>query len=134
MLILPLTRLFAQRVNKIALALAVISMCVARRAGAERRRGDGALRLSDGRHIVVGATGRMLNLLSKRHFRIDDSLTCVSFSCESFGSQIYDTPPLVSRAIAAASLAVVEEKSSYACNERYTCGSPGASFVGGACR
>ena len=97
-------------------------------------RGDSVIKLSDGRYIVIGVTGSMFNLSSKRHFHIDDLLTCVPFCCENTGSTIYDTPPLVSCAIAATPLALVEEKSSCTWYGGYTSDSSGTSFLSGECR
>lgn len=52
-------------------------------------------RLREGQHIVIGTPGRVFNMVSKQHLRVDDVLTLVLDEADNmlsrgFGDQVYD--------------------------------------------
>jgi translation initiation factor 4A len=94
-LILAPTRELANQIHKVVLALGDYlkvksHVCI---GGTSVR--DDIDRLRDGVHVVVGTPGRVFDMVSKRHLRIDDLL---SFICDEademlsrgFKDQIYD--------------------------------------------
>merc|ERR1712056_121165 len=89
------TRELANQIQKVALALGdyLRVKCHACIGGTSVR--DDIDRLRDGQHVVVGTPGRVYDMVSKRHLRIDDLLTFVCdeademLSC-GFKDQIYD--------------------------------------------
>merc|ERR1712137_529889 len=103
-LILAPTRELAQQIYKVVLALGdyLKVKCHACIGGTSVR--DDIDRLRDGQHVVVGTPGRVYDMLSKRHLRIDDLLTFVCDEADEmlsrgFKDQIYDIfktlPPTV---------------------------------------
>merc|ERR1712039_597354 len=71
-------------------------------------------RLRDGQHVVVGTPGRVYDMVSKRHLRIDDLLTFVCDEADEmlsrgFKDQIYDIfktmPPNVQVCLFSATMA-----------------------------
>jgi len=94
-LILAPTRELAQQIHKVVLALGdyLKVKCHACIGGTSVR--DDIDRLRDGQHCVVGTPGRVYDMLSKRHLRIDDLLTFVLDEADEmlsrgFKDQIYD--------------------------------------------
>jgi len=94
-LILAPTRELAQQIYKVVLALGdyLKVKCHACIGGTSVR--DDIDRLRDGQHVVVGTPGRVFDMLSKRHLRIDDLLTFVLDEADEmlsrgFKDQIYD--------------------------------------------
>jgi translation initiation factor 4A len=94
-LILAPTRELAQQIHKVVLALGdyLKVKCHACIGGTSVR--DDIDRLRDGQHVVVGTPGRVYDMISKRHLRIDDLLTFVLDEAEEmlsrgFKDQIYD--------------------------------------------
>jgi len=94
-LILAPTRELAQQIHKVVLALGdyLKVKCHACIGGTSVR--DDIDRLRDGQHVVVGTPGRVYDMLSKRHLRIDDLLTFVLDEADEmlsrgFKDQIYD--------------------------------------------
>jgi len=94
-LILAPTRELANQIHKVVLALGdyLKVQCHVCIGGTSVR--DDIDRLRDGVHVVVGTPGRVFDMVSKRHLRIDDLL---SFICDEademlsrgFKDQIYD--------------------------------------------
>ena len=76
-LILAPTRELAQQIHKVVLALVdyLNVRCHACIGGTSVRGNTDKLR--DGQHVVVGTPGRVFDMLSKRHLRIDELLTFV---------------------------------------------------------
>ena len=94
-LILALTRELAQQIHKFVLALGeyLNVRCHACFGGTSVR--DDIDKFQDGLHIVVGTPGRVFEMLSKRHLRIDDLLTFVCDEADEmlsrgFKDHIYD--------------------------------------------
>jgi len=94
-LILAPTRELAQQIYKVVLALGdyLKVKCHACIGGTSVR--DDIDRLRDGQHVVVGTPGRVFDMVSKRHLRIDDLLTFVLDEADEmlsrgFKDQIYD--------------------------------------------
>jgi len=94
-LILAPTRELAQQIHKVVLALGdyLKVKCHACIGGTSVR--DDIDRLRDGQHVVVGTPGRVYDMVSKRHLRIDDLLTFVLDEADEmlsrgFKDQIYD--------------------------------------------
>jgi len=94
-LILAPTRELAQQIHKVVLALGdyLKVKCHACIGGTSVR--DDIDRLRDGQHVVVGTPGRVYDMISKRHLRIDDLLTFVLDEADEmlsrgFKDQIYD--------------------------------------------
>jgi len=94
-LILAPTRELAQQIHKVVLALGdyLNVRCHACIGGTSVREDIDKLR--DGQHVVVGTPGRVFDMLSKRHLRIDDLLTFVCDEADEmlsrgFKDQIYD--------------------------------------------
>merc|ERR1711990_748236 len=94
-LILAPTRELAQQIYKVVLALGdyLKVKCHACIGGTSVR--DDIDRLRDGQHVVVGTPGRVFDMISKRHLRIDDLLTFVLDEADEmlsrgFKDQIYD--------------------------------------------
>jgi translation initiation factor 4A len=94
-LILAPTRELANQIHKVVLALGdylkvKTHVCI---GGTSVR--DDIDRLRDGQHVVVGTPGRVFDMVSKRHLRIDDLLTFVCDEADEmlsrgFKDQIYD--------------------------------------------
>merc|ERR1712135_111081 len=89
------TRELAQQIHKVVLALGdyLNVRCHACIGGTSVR--DDIDKLRDGQHVVVGTPGRVFDMLSKRHLRIDDLLTFVCDEADEmlsrgFKDQIYD--------------------------------------------
>merc|ERR1712135_185875 len=94
-LILAPTRELAQQIHKVVLALGdyLNVRCHACIGGTSVR--DDIDKLRDGQHVVVGTPGRVFDMLSKRHLRIDDLLVFVCDEADEmlsrgFKDQIYD--------------------------------------------
>jgi translation initiation factor 4A len=94
-LILAPTRELAQQIHKVVLALGdyLKVKCHSCIGGTSVR--DDIDRLRDGQHVVVGTPGRVFDMISKRHLRIDDLLTFVLDEADEmlsrgFKDQIYD--------------------------------------------
>jgi translation initiation factor 4A len=94
-LILAPTRELAQQIHKVVLALGdyMKVRCHACIGGTNVR--DDIDRLRDGQHVVVGTPGRVYDMISKRHLRIDDLLTFVCDEADEmlsrgFKDQVYD--------------------------------------------
>jgi len=94
-LMLAPTRELAQQIHKVVLALGdyLRVKCHACIGGTSVR--DDIDRLRDGQHVVVGTPGRVYDMISKRHLRIDDLLTFVLDEADEmlsrgFKDQIYD--------------------------------------------
>jgi translation initiation factor 4A len=94
-LILAPTRELAQQIHKVVLALGdyMKVRCHACIGGTSVR--DDIDRLRDGQHVVVGTPGRVYDMVSKRHLRIDDLLTFVCDEADEmlsrgFKDQVYD--------------------------------------------
>mmetsp|Transcript_150674 Transcript_150674/g.261016 ORF Transcript_150674/g.261016 Transcript_150674/m.261016 type:complete len:394 (+) Transcript_150674:90-1271(+) len=94
-LMLAPTRELAQQIHKVVLALGdyLKVKCHACIGGTSVR--DDIDRLRDGQHVVVGTPGRVYDMISKRHLRIDDLLTFVLDEADEmlsrgFKDQIYD--------------------------------------------
>jgi len=94
-LILAPTRELAQQIHKVVLALGdyLKVKCHACIGGTSVR--EDIDRLRDGQHVVVGTPGRVFDMVSKRHLRIDDLLTFVCDEADEmlsrgFKDQIYD--------------------------------------------
>ena len=94
-LILAPTRELAQQIHKVVLAIGdhLNVRCHACIGGTSVR--DVIDKLRDGQHVVVGTPGRVFDMLSKRHLRIDDLLTFVCDETDvmmsrGFKDQIYD--------------------------------------------
>jgi translation initiation factor 4A len=94
-LILAPTRELAQQIHKVVLALGdyMKVRCHACIGGTSVR--DDIDRLRDGQHVVVGTPGRVYDMVSKRHLRIDDLLTFVLDEADEmlsrgFKDQVYD--------------------------------------------
>jgi translation initiation factor 4A len=113
-LILAPTRELAQQIHKVVLALGdyLQVRCHACIGGTSVR--DDIDKLRDGQHIVVGTPGRVFDMLSKRHLRIDDLLTFVCDEADEmlsrgFKDQIYDIfktlPPNVQVCLFSATMA-----------------------------
>jgi len=94
-LILAPTRELANQIHKVVLALGdylkvKAHVCI---GGTSVR--DDIDRLRDGVHVVVGTPGRVFDMVSKRHLRIEDLLTFVCDEADEmlsrgFKDQIYD--------------------------------------------
>jgi len=94
-LILAPTRELANQIHKVVLALGdylkvKCHICI---GGTSVR--DDIDQLRDGQHVVVGTPGRVFDMVSKRHLRIDDLLTFVCDEADEmlsrgFKDQIYD--------------------------------------------
>merc|ERR1711879_677752 len=113
-LILAPTRELAQQIHKVVLALGdyLNVKCHACIGGTSVR--DDIDKLRDGQHVVVGTPGRVYDMLSKRHLRIDDLLTFVYDEADEmlsrgFKDQIYDIfktlPPNVQVCLFSATMA-----------------------------
>merc|ERR1712135_203487 len=113
-LILAPTRELAQQIHKVVLALGdyLHVRCHACIGGTSVR--DDIDKLRDGQHIVVATPGRVFDMLSKRHLRIDDLLTFVCDEADEmlsrgFKDQIYDIfktlPPNVQVCLFSATMA-----------------------------
>merc|ERR1711879_404183 len=113
-LILAPTRELAQQIHKVVLALGdyLKVKCHACIGGTSVR--DDIDRLRDGQHVVVGTPGRVYDMVSKRHLRIDDLLTFVLDEADEmlsrgFKDQIYDIfktlPPNVQVCLFSATMA-----------------------------
>jgi translation initiation factor 4A len=94
-LILAPTRELAQQIHKVVLALGdyLKVKCHSCIGGTSVR--DDIDRLRDGQHVIVGTPGRVFDMVSKRHLRIDDLLTFVLDEADEmlsrgFKDQIYD--------------------------------------------
>jgi translation initiation factor 4A len=94
-LILAPTRELAQQIHKVVLALGdyMKVRCHACIGGTSVR--DDIDRLRDGQHVVVGTPGRVYDMVSKCHLRIDDLLTFVLDEADEmlsrgFKDQVYD--------------------------------------------
>merc|ERR1712203_1008769 len=94
-LILAPTRELAQQIQKVVLALGdyLKIRCHACIGGTSVR--DDIERLREGQHAVVGTPGRVLDMISKRHFRVDALQVFVLDEADEmlsrgFKDQIYD--------------------------------------------
>jgi translation initiation factor 4A len=94
-LILAPTRELANQIQKVCLALGDYCnvKCHCCIGGTSVR--DDIDKLRDGQHLVVGTPGRVFDMLSKRHLRIDDLITFVLDEADEmlsrgFKDQIYD--------------------------------------------
>jgi translation initiation factor 4A len=94
-LILAPTRELAQQIQKVVLALGdyLKIRCHSCIGGTSVR--DDIDRLREGQQCVVGTPGRVLDMISKRHFRVDSLLTFVLDEADEmlsrgFKDQIYD--------------------------------------------
>jgi len=94
-LILAPTRELAQQIHKVVLALGdyLKIRCHSCIGGTSVR--DDIDRLRDGQQVVVGTPGRVLDMIGKRHFRVDSLLTFVLDEADEmlsrgFKDQIYD--------------------------------------------
>jgi translation initiation factor 4A len=94
-LILAPTRELANQIQKVALALGdyMKVKCHACIGGTSVREDIDKLR--EGQHLVVGTPGRVFDMISKRHLRVDDLLTFVLDEADEmlsrgFKDQIYD--------------------------------------------
>jgi len=94
-LILAPTRELAQQIHKVVLALGdyLKIRCHSCIGGTSVR--DDIDRLRDGQQVVVGTPGRVLDMIGKRHFRVDNLLTFVLDEADEmlsrgFKDQIYD--------------------------------------------
>jgi len=94
-LILAPTRELANQIQKVALALGDYQKvrCHACIGGTSVREDIDKLR--DGQHLVVGTPGRVFDMITKRHLRVDDLLTFVLDEADEmlsrgFKDQIYD--------------------------------------------
>merc|ERR1719265_1314686 len=94
-LILAPTRELANQIQKVALALGDYEhvKCHACIGGTSVR--DDIDKLRDGQHLVVGTPGRVYDMISKRHLRVDDLITFVMDEADEmlsrgFKDQIYD--------------------------------------------
>merc|ERR1711972_758670 len=112
-LILAPTRELAQQIHKVVLALGdyLKVKCHACIGGTSVR--DDIDRLRDGQHVVVGTPGRVYDMISKRHLRIEDLMTFVLDEADEmlsrgFKDQIYDIfktlPPSVQVCLFSATL------------------------------
>jgi len=113
-LILAPTRELANQIHKVVLALGdylkvKAHVCI----GGTSVRDDIDI-LRDGQHVVVGTPGRVFDMVSKRHLRIDDLLTFVCDEADEmlsrgFKDQIYDIfktlPPNVQVCLFSATMA-----------------------------
>merc|ERR1712127_347486 len=113
-LILAPTRELAQQIQKVVLALGdyLKIKCHACIGGTSVR--DDIDRLRDGQQCVVGTPGRVLDMISKRHFRVDDLKIFVLDEADEmlsrgFKDQIYDIfkalPPNVQVCLFSATMA-----------------------------
>jgi len=94
-LILAPTRELAQQIHKVALALGdyMKVRCHSCIGGTSVR--EDIDKLKDGQHVVVGTPGRVYDMLSKRHFRLDNLQVFVLDEADEmlsrgFKDQIYD--------------------------------------------
>jgi len=94
-LILAPTRELANQIQKVALALGDYNRvkCHCCIGGTSVR--DDIDKLRDGQHLVVGTPGRVFDMISKRHLRVDDLLIFVLDEADEmlsrgFKDQIYD--------------------------------------------
>jgi len=113
-LILAPTRELANQIQKVALALGdydriKVHSCI---GGTAVR--DDIDKLREGQHMVVGTPGRVFDMVSKRHLRVDDLLTFVLDEADEmlsrgFKDQIYDIfkclPPNVQVCLFSATMA-----------------------------
>jgi translation initiation factor 4A len=113
-LILAPTRELAQQIQKVVLALGdyLKIRCHACIGGTSVR--DDIERLREGQHAVVGTPGRVLDMISKRHFRVDALQVFVLDEADEmlsrgFKDQIYDIfktlPPNVQVCLFSATMA-----------------------------
>merc|ERR1711971_430593 len=113
-LILAPTRELAQQIHKVVLALGdyLKVKCHACIGGTSVR--DDIDKLREGQHLVVGTPGRVYDMISKRHLRIDDLLTFVLDEADEmlsrgFKDQIYDIfktmPPNIQVCLLSATMA-----------------------------
>merc|ERR1712019_253258 len=113
-LILAPTRELAQQIQKVVLALGdyLKIRCHACIGGTSVR--DDIDRLRDGQQCVVGTPGRVLDMIGKRHFRVDHLVTFVLDEADEmlsrgFKDQIYDIfktlPPNVQVCLFSATIA-----------------------------
>eukprot|EP00933_Yihiella_yeosuensis_P066198 TRINITY_DN7033_c0_g1_i3.p1 TRINITY_DN7033_c0_g1~~TRINITY_DN7033_c0_g1_i3.p1 ORF type:complete len:392 (+),score=96.33 TRINITY_DN7033_c0_g1_i3:98-1273(+) len=113
-LILAPTRELAQQIQKVALALGdyLQVKCHACIGGTSVR--DDIDKLKEGQHMVVGTPGRVFDMCSKRHLRVDDLLTFILDEADEmlsrgFKDQIYDIfktlPPNVQVCLFSATMA-----------------------------
>jgi translation initiation factor 4A len=113
-LILAPTRELAQQIQKVVLALGdyLKIRCHACIGGTSVR--DDIDRLRDGQQCVVGTPGRVLDMIGKRHFRVDNLVTFVLDEADEmlsrgFKDQIYDIfktlPPNVQVCLFSATMA-----------------------------
>merc|ERR1712193_478324 len=93
--ILAPTRELANQIQKVALALGDYNnvKCHACIGGTSVR--DDIDKLKEGQHMIVGTPGRVLDMVGKRHFRVDDLITFVLDEADEmlsrgFKDQIYD--------------------------------------------
>lgn len=94
-LILAPTRELANQIQKVAIALGdyLKVKCHACIGGTSVR--EDIEKLKDGQHLVVGTPGRVFDMISKRHLRVDDLITFVLDEADEmlsrgFKDQIYD--------------------------------------------
>jgi translation initiation factor 4A len=94
-LILAPTRELANQIQKVALALGDYQKvrCHSCIGGTSVR--DDIDKLKEGQHLVVGTPGRVFDMISKRHLRVDDLITFVLDEADEmlsrgFKDQIYD--------------------------------------------
>jgi len=94
-LILAPTRELASQIQKVALALGdyLRVRCHVCIGGTSVR--DDIDKLREGQHLVVGTPGRVFDMISKRHLRVDDLITFVLDEADEmlsrgFKDQIYD--------------------------------------------
>jgi len=113
-LILAPTRELAQQIQKVVLALGdyLKIRCHSCIGGTSVR--DDIDRLRDGQQCVVGTPGRVLDMIGKRHFRVDNLVTFVLDEADEmlsrgFKDQIYDIfktlPPKVQVCLFSATMA-----------------------------
>merc|ERR1712193_440329 len=111
--ILAPTRELANQIQKVALALGDYDhvRCHACIGGTSVR--DDIDKLREGQHLVVGTPGRVFDMVSKRHLRVDDLITFVLDGADEmlsrgFKDQIYDIfkclPPSVQVALFSATM------------------------------
>mmetsp|Transcript_133207 Transcript_133207/g.426011 ORF Transcript_133207/g.426011 Transcript_133207/m.426011 type:complete len:392 (-) Transcript_133207:336-1511(-) len=94
-LILAPTRELANQIQKVSLALGdyMKIRCHSCIGGTSVR--DDIDKLREGQHVIVGTPGRVFDMISKRHLRVDDLLTFVLDEADEmlsrgFKDQIYD--------------------------------------------
>eukprot|EP00928_Gymnodinium_smaydae_P100729 TRINITY_DN994_c1_g1_i9.p1 TRINITY_DN994_c1_g1~~TRINITY_DN994_c1_g1_i9.p1 ORF type:complete len:392 (+),score=108.24 TRINITY_DN994_c1_g1_i9:107-1282(+) len=113
-LILAPTRELANQIHKVALALGDYCKIKAHTCIGGTSVRDDIDKLRDGQHLVVGTPGRVFDMVSKRHLKVDDLITFVldeadELMSRGFKDQIYDIfkclPPNVQVCLFSATMA-----------------------------